>query len=388
MADRRSRGDDDEDQTRAERIAAAVEFFRPHSAAQLVERKKTRPPRRWLVKGIIAEGSYGILGAETKSLKTWTAGALAVSVATGEPWLGQLEIGAPGPVLVFYGEGGEDSALARYQAIAAAHGHDFATLPIHIATEMPLFRNSLHMDAIGQILDELRPRLVIVDPAFLAVLGTNLAQSEDVYDSLNRFRALTDRIRAAFLLVHHFNKTGTGNDHGRFSGAGFANWGRFLLSATATDAPAEHPHQTAKDVRFISIGGEGAGTTFAARIRVHSTDPDDLDAPLIYRHDPIEPGVITPSVPKATSGPARCQRALEALDRYATARDVQDWDAEHLPDHGSSPLKLDTVRKALHRLVTEGKVLSTDPPPGAPVRYAHTGIDTPAPTDDARDEPW
>jgi hypothetical protein len=123
---------------------------------------------------------------------------------------------------------------------------------------------------------------------------------------------------------------------------------------------------------------------------VHSTDPDDLDAPLAYHHEPIDPAAATTSTGRqALTGPARCLRALEALDRYATVRDIQNWDADNPPAAGSRPLTSDTVRKALQRLAKDGKIHATQPPAGAAVHYAHPGLDAPATSDEPEDEePW
>lgn len=45
----------------------------------IAEAKKHK--RSWLVKGVIAEGTAGVLGAAAKSGKTWAAVDLAVAVA-------------------------------------------------------------------------------------------------------------------------------------------------------------------------------------------------------------------------------------------------------------------------------------------------------------------
>ena len=47
--------------------------------------------------------------------KTWAALDLAVSVATGRPWLDHFACPSPGPVLVFLGEGGERATVRSHR---------------------------------------------------------------------------------------------------------------------------------------------------------------------------------------------------------------------------------------------------------------------------------
>jgi hypothetical protein len=79
---------------------------------------------RWLVQGLWPADAYGVLAAQEKAGKTWAALDLAVSVATGRPWLDHFPCPNSGPVLVFLGEGGEWATVRRIEAIATAKGID------------------------------------------------------------------------------------------------------------------------------------------------------------------------------------------------------------------------------------------------------------------------
>lgn len=56
-------------------------------------------PPRWLVKNAFTQGASGFIGGEPKTYKTWIGLELALSVATGTPFLGHFEVIDPGPVL-------------------------------------------------------------------------------------------------------------------------------------------------------------------------------------------------------------------------------------------------------------------------------------------------
>jgi hypothetical protein len=77
---------------------------------------------RWLIQGLWPADAYGVLAAQEKAGKPWAALDLAVSVATGRPWLEHFACPSPGPVLVFLGEGGERATVRRIEAIATARG--------------------------------------------------------------------------------------------------------------------------------------------------------------------------------------------------------------------------------------------------------------------------
>lgn len=72
------------------------EKARPTNLFHLV--KDAEPPK-WLVRGILTTGSCGFLAGEPKSYKSWVGLDLALSVATGSPFLQAFDVVTPGAVL-------------------------------------------------------------------------------------------------------------------------------------------------------------------------------------------------------------------------------------------------------------------------------------------------
>src|SRR5665213_2054191 len=103
----------------------------------LLARVDSAPLPAYLIRGIMAEADHGMFAAEFKAGKTWASADLAVSVASGTPWLGIFEVDAPGPVLLFAGEGGERKIARRFRAICESRGVDPATLPIRVCLRVP-----------------------------------------------------------------------------------------------------------------------------------------------------------------------------------------------------------------------------------------------------------
>lgn len=368
------------DEETAARLAVAMAEFAPRSAADLGPAFDAAPARQWLVKRLFAEDHYGVMAAPTKAFKTWAAGALAVAVTTGKPWLGQWEIEKTGPVVMFWGEGGWKAAVRRMRGIAQHYGEEFEGLPIYIVDRVPSLLDGIHMQAVRHHLEEIRPALVVVDPAFLAVLGVNLAAAEQVYDALNRLRLICDSVGAALLFVHHNKKTGEATGHNAMSGAGFAAWGRSLISITWSQCEPEFDGQSARDLTFEATGGEAADVTWHTRVRVSAVDPDDLDSPMRYSDEPI--GALEAGSASQMTAVARVQAALAAAGRWVTASDVQEHSARNLPAPDSLPLKQDTVRKTLDRLAADGKVQKRASETGGANRYAAPGVSSSDPLDE------
>jgi hypothetical protein len=90
------------------------------SFGEVVARVAAAGQPRWLVEPLWPADAYGVLAAQEKAGKTWAALDLAVSVASGRPWLDHFTCSNPGPVLLFLGEGGERAMVRRIQAIAVS----------------------------------------------------------------------------------------------------------------------------------------------------------------------------------------------------------------------------------------------------------------------------
>jgi AAA domain len=139
---------------------------------------------RWLIQGLWPADAYGVLAAQEKAGKTWVALDLAVSVASGCPWLDHFACPTPGPVLVFLGEGGERATVRRIQAIATTKGVD----PDQLADQMRMcFRvprlaapgAGSELTAIHAELEAHPAALVVLDPLYLAAAG---ASGSNLYD--------------------------------------------------------------------------------------------------------------------------------------------------------------------------------------------------------------
>src|SRR5262249_4858307 len=79
------------------------------------------PPRDWLVEGLWPQRAVGFIGGPPKAGKSWLALDLAISVATGAPFLGRKVL-TTGPVLFFLGEEFLGDVCQRADRLLAGRG--------------------------------------------------------------------------------------------------------------------------------------------------------------------------------------------------------------------------------------------------------------------------
>lgn len=74
------------------------EFERPKPTNLFLLVRDLKPPK-WLIRGVLTEGAVGFIAGQPKSYKSWTGLDMALSVASGQPFLNHFPVEKPGPVL-------------------------------------------------------------------------------------------------------------------------------------------------------------------------------------------------------------------------------------------------------------------------------------------------
>ena len=169
---------------------------------------------KWLVEGVIAEGELTMLFSESGFGKTFLALAMALSIATGQPWLDRTV--SQGPVVYLPSEG-FDGFQARIRAWSAHRGISSAGVPFHIgAYEFPLNDPEVFAeldDDIGQIRP--KPKLIVIDTLTGLTSGIDQNSASDMAAFAETCKMLKLITGAAVLVVHHSGH----KDKGRSKGA-------------------------------------------------------------------------------------------------------------------------------------------------------------------------
>lgn len=297
--------------------------------------------------------AYGIIGAENKAGKSWSILDLAVTVAGGLSWLDQYPIQNQGPVLVFLGEGGERKTIRRLRAVAEHYGVKIEDLPIRICHKVPRFQAA---DQITEVIYELETNpatTIIVDPLYLAAAGAKSSSIFEMAEVLQPVQHAAQDANAALVVVHHWNKTGSGTDRTRFSGAGSAEWGRVLASVAVESRRTDTTGESDVVLGWEFIGDEIPDTTLRLRRRVWTDDPTDIASPMHYTVTKVQSARDdTP-----WDGPTNCMDAIIQLMTDTGAQWSKNQIARELRDQGLS-FRNETIRQAAELLVSNGRLES------------------------------
>ena len=313
---------------------------------------------RWLIQALWPADAYGVLAAQEKAGKTWAALDLAVSVATGQPWLDHFACPSPGPVLVFLGEGGERATVRRIEAIATAKGIDPDQLadPLRLCFRVPRLAApgaGGELAAIQAELDSHPAALVVLDPLYLAAAGASGSNLYDMGAVLQAIQGVCQQAGCALLVVTHWNKTGDGRGADRISGAGPAAWARVICSVSVDYRGADDDGASKVLLGVELIGGEIADTRFRIRRRVQADDPADLGAPLAYAVEVLagddEDLDLEPAAAALSKSRQWVLTALRAGGDMQTVKQLGDRLAQ-----AGHPLKPRTIQTALGELEAAG----------------------------------
>jgi hypothetical protein len=190
---------------------------------------------KWLIEDIWTAQSHGIIGGEPKTNKTTIALALALSVASGQAFLGQHPVGVQGPVLMVQEENAPWMMQDRLRKIAAYYGliskkeaHfressvgalGSTSLELDFPVDVPLkLLNNYgfdlaveeHREMLEAEISEAKPVLVILDPLYLILGGADQNHVKELVPFLKWLLGIRNEHGCAIALIHHFRKEGQG----------------------------------------------------------------------------------------------------------------------------------------------------------------------------------
>lgn len=165
----------------------------------------------WLARGILVAGEACVLGGPSKALKTSVLVDLAISLASGTPFLGRFEVGEPVPLMVISGESGPKVLQANARQVCIARGLPFDQAGrIAWGFKIPQLSNAAHLDAIRRAIDLNRSRVVAIDPLYLALLaGSSHVDAGNMYQMgplLADVASACLECGATPILAHHARK--------------------------------------------------------------------------------------------------------------------------------------------------------------------------------------
>lgn len=200
----------------------ASDLFHRWTMADLLAADRTF---HWSVRGMLVRPTYGMVGGEQKTLKSYVSTFLDLACATGTTLFGQFTVDNPGPVVAYVGEGGRIPYTRRLERIAAAMGIHLPDADFHPTFDVAPVSSLIFDESLQRDLEELEPALVHIDPWY-AYHGAG-SEGKNLYAEGFLLSGLSQPCidaGASLLVNHHFNQTGVSKGIARLTMAGAQEW--------------------------------------------------------------------------------------------------------------------------------------------------------------------
>lgn len=260
----------------------------------------------WLVEDSWVDHSVGFISGRSKSYKTWIALDLALSIVSGKPFLGNFSVGRTGPVILVQEEDPMPVLQERLRLIgstkdmlpSATYLPDDKVLKLNFP-DWPLYiinlqgfnlQHSERVDQVRKLIAQINPVMVILDPLVVMLGNVDEYRASEVSGLLQTIKFWREEFGCSVAVVHHWNKSGGGNDNGERGGQHM--YGSFAFHAWLESALHVAPVIEDADARIDTVLIERefkaapSGRSLKVRFNIDSVDK--------YVYEPIlEEGKVT-----------------------------------------------------------------------------------------------
>lgn len=291
--------------------------------------------RSFLVDQCVVVGEHLIVGGTRKALKTSIVVDMAVSVASGKPFLGTFEVPEPQPVIVISGESGGATLQNLATRVRRAKGIEPLD-NLYWGLRLPNLSFQAHLDALRRDIERTEARLCVLDPAYLATLTADNADgASNVFKMgqvLQGFGKVGVDTGCTMCLVHHLSgkpRMGHVPSLTDLAFAGFQEWARQWLLL----AHAKKRHAGRMFLNMVVGGSAGHSGEYA--LEIDEGRPED---PLLGR-------IWDVKVEDLEAQEVDAEAALDAIENPAQSADETRLIAL-LEEHPGGMLK-NAIRKQL-----------------------------------------
>lgn len=228
--DNRSDKDLWNDVSKAYRYGAPEEFKDGMNWSNIGDLILYQEKPEWLVDEIWMDKNVGWLAGVGKSYKTVLSLDLALSIASGKPFLGKFPVNKPGSVLMIQEEDPKWRLAHRVRIMADQKGittmktefmpnklvveYGGLSIPFYTAVGQGfLFEDQEKIQAVEEAIEDYRPQMVIFDPLFMMTPGYDEYKSGEITRVLNQLKYWRNVYGCSICVVHHFNKDSQQGDY-------------------------------------------------------------------------------------------------------------------------------------------------------------------------------
>ena len=235
---------------------------------------------RWMIKDIWMEDTVGFIDGPPKVFKTWVALDLALSIASGTPFMGnagfrwQESQAGMVNVLIVQEEDPRVTVARRLGRILEAKGFDAGgyrkssaringstitlktgqPIPLYIVTSSGFtFAEKEYVDWLEETIANMSPRFVLLDPLLTMLGDTDEFKGGEVANLLRPLKLMRDKYGCSFCIVHHTYKLPAKADSRR---PGEQLYGSMAFHAWLESALHIRPVGDVAETRLIEIKRE------------------------------------------------------------------------------------------------------------------------------------
>lgn len=249
----------------------------------------------WLVEGFWARRSHGIVAGEPKTFKSTYVMDLAISVASGKPFLGKYPVLEKGPVIYVQNENADWIIKDRMQKIInhreligkVVQHKNGKKLNVTFPQDLPLYfinqqnymlNDPIHQEILEGLIEEVKPVLIIFDPLYLMFDG-DLNSAKDLGPVLSYLLNLKNKYRTGVIAIHHYNKSQVNVRGGqKMLGSailhGFTESSWFLRRKVEDqDIPEDWANKTEEEIKDLTAGKQTEPATIIMEREFRSAGP-------------------------------------------------------------------------------------------------------------------
>lgn len=279
------------DQVADESAPEPPAFTRLMTCAELLEKDLTI---NFLVDDMLVEGQPCVIGGASKSLKTSITVDLAVSLATGAPFLGEFQT-QQRRVAIWSGESGAVTLRSTAKRVAKSREIDLRQADLLWSFDLPKLSRADHLAELERTIIDKGLHVVIIDPLYLSLIGADDAGSAgNLYAMGARLFPLSEigqRTGCTMVVLHHCRKARQGESVDSMSleslsQSGISEWARqWIMLKRRSDyqfdgrhelwmqagGSAGHSGQWGVDVNegTMNKGAEDGGRFWEIEVRSH-----------------------------------------------------------------------------------------------------------------------
>lgn len=211
----------------------------------------------WLIKNVLVKGEPAGIGGPMKAMKTSLAVDMAISLATGTPFVGTFEVPRAVPTAIVSCESGQATLVGTRKNVLKAKGFrsDYKSNLLHWCFDAPRFTDEAALELFVGLQADRGVSVAFLDPLYQMLGDVNAAS---IFDTGSRLGVVSKMFLAKGItpiILHHANRQlmpGKQMQLSNLSHAGFAEFVRQFILVNRKD---EYVEGSGYHRLSMSIGG-------------------------------------------------------------------------------------------------------------------------------------